>query len=123
MVPVLPTVTLKKSIATVYVCGLPGSMTEDDIFNLCAVHGEVVSINLQRDRLGASFGIAFVGFARQIDARYAIGDLLDLSRYWLSHGHPPLKVGLWHQKQGIAAVSNGPKNTPCGPAMAIESSV
>lgn len=96
MVPILPTSKKPRaSEATIYILGLPSSMVEEEIFDLCSGHGEVVSLNLQRDRVGASLGIAFVGFARQIDSFYAMKDLLGLSRYWMKLGMPPLKVGVW----------------------------
>lgn len=117
MVPVMPTMRVSESDATIFIFGLPSSMVEEDLFKLCRAHGEVVSINLQRDRVGASLGIAFVGFARKIDSLYAIQDLLSLSRYGMKMGHAPLKVGSWCSKSGTGRQVKYARQVEHGPTV------
>lgn len=89
--------------ATIFIFGLPSSVCEKQLYDLCSSHGRVVSINLQRDQVGCSLGIAFVGFQNKMDSLYALSDLLTLSRYWMQHGQQPLRVGTWNPKTGMPA--------------------
>lgn len=95
--PCLASKSLRRNAehSCMYVMGLPNNIDEQHIFNLCKEHGEVVSINLQRDKMGLSLGIAFVTFARQKQAYLAVRNFMLLSRAWMNIGNRPLKVGFW----------------------------
>lgn len=95
--PCLASLSLRRESqsASIYIMGLPSKMNEGEVFELCKEIGGVVSIFIQRDKLGLSFGVAIVEFSNAETAVRAVKTLVLLSRAWLHLGHPPLKVGIW----------------------------
>ena len=64
----------------IYVGNLPYSITEDELRNLFAEHGEVSSANVISDRhTGQSKGFGFVEMSNQSEAEAAIAALNDSS--------------------------------------------
>ena len=60
----------------IYVGNLPYSTTEDELRELFAQHGSVVSVNIIKDReTGNSKGFGFVEMAEQSEAEEAINEL------------------------------------------------
>jgi len=80
---------------SIFIMGLPTTVDEQQIFDLCSEQGDVVGIDLQRDKMGASLGVTFVTFATQKQACQALRNFMLLSRAWMNIGHRPLKVGFW----------------------------
>lgn len=95
--PCLVSKTLQRNAEAtcIYIMGLPTNVDEQQIFDLCSKHGDVVGIDLQRDKMGLSLGVAFVTFAFQKHAIHALRNFMLLSRAWMNMGHRPLKVGFW----------------------------
>ena len=62
----------------IYVGNLPYNTTEDELRELFAQHGSVVSVNIIKDReTGNSKGFGFVEMAEQSEGEKAISELND----------------------------------------------
>ncbi|MES4786674.1 MAG: RNA-binding protein [Nitrospiraceae bacterium] len=57
---------------TLCIDGLPQSMTPDDLRNICAEYGSVVSVRVIKDTYGVSLGYGFVKMATEDDAEHVI---------------------------------------------------